>query len=126
MTETEFKARTKEFALRVLTLVDSLPRKLSAEVLARQLARSGTSVGANYRAACRARSTPEFVAKLGIAEEEADESAWWIELIGDHGLLPAGRLTELHEEATALTKMLASSRITARTNRKSKTENRKS
>ena len=125
MTEAEFKDRTKRFALRILTLVDALPRKRSADVLAKQLARSGTSVGANYREACRARSVPEFVAKLGIAEEEADESAWWIELITEHGLLPADRLAELHAEAVALTKMLAASRITARTNRKSAIENRK-
>ena len=126
MTEAEFKARTKEFALRVLNLVDSLPPKRSADVLAKQLARSGTSVGANYRAACRARSAAEFEAKLGIAEEEADESAWWIELVTEHGLLPEERLTGLHDEAVALTKMIASSRITARANRKSAIQNRKS
>jgi four helix bundle protein len=126
MTETEFKDRTKQFALRILKLVDALPRRRSADVLAKQLARSGTSVGANYRAACRARSAAEFVAKLGIAEEEADESAWWIELVTEHGLLPADRLTGLHDEAVALTKMIAASRITARGNRKSAIENRKS
>ena len=126
MTETEFKARTKEFALRVLKLVDALPRKGSAQVLARQLARSATSVGANYRAACRARSTAEFIAKLGIAEEEADESELWLELIAEHGLFPGPRLQSLHDEAAALTRMIAASRLTVQTNRKSKTENRKS
>jgi four helix bundle protein len=126
VTEAEFIDRTKTFALRVLKLVDALPRQLSAEVLARQLARSATSIGANYRAACRARSTPEFVAKLGIAEEEADESVWWLELVAEHGLLPPDRLAGLHEEALALTKMLAASRITARSNRKSAIANRKS
>ena len=114
MPEDEFKDRTKQFALRILKLVDALPRRRSADVLAKQLARSGTSVGANYREACRARSTPEFVAKLAIAEAEADESAWWIELITEHGLLPAERLAGLHDEAVALTKMFAASRITAR------------
>lgn len=126
MTENEFKDRTKQFALRILNLVDALPSKRSADVLAKQLARSGTSVGANYRAACRARSAAEFVAKLGIAEEEADESAWWIELVTEHGLLPAERLAGLHDEAMALTKMIAASRITARSNRKSAIGNRKS
>lgn len=126
MTENEFKDRTKQFALRILNLVDALPSKRSADVLAKQLARSGTSVGANYRAACRARSAAEFVAKLGIAEEEADESAWWIELVTEHGLLPAERLAGLHDEAIALTKMIAASRITARGNRKSAIKNRKS
>ena len=116
MTEDEFKERTKQFALRILKLVDALPRKRSADVLGNQLARSGTSVGANYREACRARSVPEFVAKLGIAEEEADESAWWLELITEHGLLPTERIAGLHDEAVALTKMLAASRITARAN----------
>ncbi len=126
MTEDEFKDRTKQFALRILKLVDALPRKRSADVLGNQLARSWTSVGANYREACRARLTPEFVAKLAVAEAEADESAWWIELITEHALLPADRLAELHAEAVALTKMLAASRITARSNRKSAIENRKS
>ncbi len=118
MTEDEFKDRTKQFALRILKLVDALPRKRSADVLGNQLARSGTSVGANYREACRARSVPEFVAKLGIAEEEADESAWWLELITEHGLLPTERIAGLHDEAVALTKMLAASRITARAHSK--------
>lgn len=125
MTETEFKMRTKEFALRVLKLVDALPRKRSADVLGRQVARSATSVGANCRAACRGRSMAEFIAKLGIAEEEADESAWWLELIADHELVTPKRLTGLHDEAVALTKMIAASRITARANRKSAIENRK-
>ncbi len=116
MNETEFKARTKEFALRVLKLVDALPRKRSADVIGGQLGRAGTSVGANYRAACRARSKAEFAAKLGIAEEEADESAWWLELIGDHGLLSTERITDLHDEAVEITRMLASSRITVRAN----------
>lgn len=125
MTENEFKQRTKDFALRALKLVDALPRKLSAEVLGRQLARSATSVGANYRAECRGRSTAEFISKLGIAEEEADESSWWVELIGDHGLVQKRRLVRLHVEAVELTKMIASSRLTAIRNRKSKIENRK-
>jgi four helix bundle protein len=76
-----FKQRTKKFALRVIRLVDSLPNRRSARVMGDQLLRSGTSVGANYRAACRARSRKEFCSKLGIVEEEADESAYWMELL---------------------------------------------
>ena len=74
MTETELKQRTKDFALRILRLVDSLPENRSGRILANQLGRSGTSVGANYRAACRSRSTAEMISKLSVVEEEADES----------------------------------------------------
>ena len=114
MTEDEFKDRTKQFALRILKLVDALPRRRSADVLAKQLARSGTSVGANYREASGAGSTQESSAKQAIPEAKADESGWRIELITEHGLLPAERLAGLHDEAVALTKMFAASRITAR------------
>lgn len=89
MEERDLKLRTKAFALRILKLVDSLPGRVSARVLANQIARSGTSVAANYRAACRGRSKQEFIAKLGIAEEEADETELWLELIEDHGLQSA-------------------------------------
>lgn len=88
----DLTARTKSFALRVIRLVDSLPQTGSAGVIGRQLLRSGTSVGANYRAACRARSKREFVAKLGIVEEECDESIYWMELLGKGGLVPEERL----------------------------------
>src|SRR5690606_21770013 len=81
MTETEMKRRTKSFALRVLALIDALPEKRSARVLAHQVGRSGTSVGANYRAACRAKSAADMINKLTIVEEEADETGFWLELI---------------------------------------------
>ncbi len=81
------KKRTKEFALRAINLVDSLPRCTSGDVLGKQLLRSATSVGANYRSACRGRSEAEFVAKLGVVIEEADESEYWVELIADSGLM---------------------------------------
>jgi four helix bundle protein len=77
----DLKKRTKQFALRVLKLVAALPNNLPGRTIGGQLVRAGTSVGANYRAACRARSKPEFIAKIGIVEEEADESAFWMELI---------------------------------------------
>jgi four helix bundle protein len=81
MNEQEMIKRTKQFALRVMKLVEALPRNVQGRSVASQLMRSGTSVAANYRAACRARSKPEFIAKLGTVEEEADESAFWLELI---------------------------------------------
>ena len=113
MNETELKQRTKAFALRILKLVDSLPNRISARVLANQIARSGTSVAANYRSACRGRSKAEFIAKLGIAEEEADETELWLELIEEHGLLSAQKLGDLRREAGELTAILAASRTTA-------------
>ena len=103
MNQQELKQRTKDFALRVIKMVDALPKKPSASVLGHQLLRSGTSVAANYRAACRARSPAEFIAKMGVVEEEADESAFWVELIGDAGLQKAERLSGLLQEANELT-----------------------
>ena len=86
MTKEELKARTKTFALRVMKLVDALPNSKSGRAIGNQLVRSGTSVGSNYRAACRARSRAEFIAKIGVVEEEADESAFWLELVTDGSL----------------------------------------
>jgi four helix bundle protein len=127
MTETELKTRTKGFALRVLKLIDSLPDTRSGRVLAGQLGRSGTSVGANYRSACRSRSTAEMISKLSIVEEEADESAFWLELIGDHRLLNPQKVAALHQEAGELTAiMVASRRTLAKRSQKSRIENPKS
>ena len=81
MNEDDLKKRTKQFALRILKLVAALPRTIAGRTIGGQLARSGTSVAANYRAACRARSKAEFISRLGVVEEEADESALWLELI---------------------------------------------
>ncbi len=81
MTEIEFKQRTKDIALRIIKVVESLPRTWSAEIIGKQLLRSGTSVGANYRSACRAKSIADIINKLAIVEEEADESMFWIELL---------------------------------------------
>lgn len=126
MTERELKDRTKAFALRVLKLIDTLPDTRSGRILAGQLGRSGTSVGANYRAACRAHSTAEMVAKLAIVEEEADESAFWLELIGDHGLMPVAKIDALSREAGELTAIMVASRRTLQAgNRKSRIRNRK-
>ncbi|MBI2511388.1 MAG: four helix bundle protein [Opitutae bacterium] len=126
MTERELKDRTKAFALRVLKLIDTLPDTRSGRVLAGQLGRSGTSVGANYRAACRSRSTAEMISKLSVVEEEADESAFWLELIGDHGMVSVAKLDALSREAGELTAIVVASRKTLQANnRKSKIQNRK-
>jgi len=112
MTEKDLKQRTKAFALRVLKLIDSLPDTRSGRVLAGQLGRAGTSVGANYRASCRSRSTAEMISKLAVVEEEADESAFWLELIAEHGLLLPAKVAALHLEADELTAIMVASRRT--------------
>jgi four helix bundle protein len=108
------KLRTKQFALRVIRLTDSLPRRASADVLGRQLLRSATSVAANYRSACRAKSRAEFVSKMGTVEEEADESAIWLELIAESEIVTAGKLSALRREADELTAIAVASIRTAR------------
>jgi four helix bundle protein len=123
MTERELLQRTKQFALRIFKLVGALPQTIQGRAVAAQLIRSGTSVAANCRAACRARSKPEFVAKLGVVEEEADESAFWLELIAETGLLNPGKVTPLLAEAGEIVAMMASSKKTAA---KSQIANRKS
>jgi four helix bundle protein len=123
MTERELLERTKQFALRIFTLVGALPQTIQGRAVASQLIRSGTSVAANYRAACRARSKPEFVAKLGVVEEEADESAFWLELIIETHLLTAAKVRPLLTEAGEIVAMMASSKKTAA---KSEIANRKS
>jgi four helix bundle protein len=115
---TELKQRTKSFALRILKLLSALPKTTDGRIIAGQIGRSGTSVGSNYRASCRARSRAEFIAKIGVVEEEADETAFWLELIAESGMLPAGKVDPLHAEAIELTAIMASSRITAARNKK--------
>lgn len=95
MDENELKIRTKKFALRIISLVDALPNSVAGRTVANQLVRAGMSVGANYRAACRGRSKAEFVAKLGIVTEEADECCYWLELIMDSGMLPRDKVEPL-------------------------------
>jgi len=109
----ELKSRSKKFALRVVRLVRVLPKSLEAQVIGKQLLRSGTSVGANYRAVCRARSNAEFVSKLGVVLEEADEATFWLELLEEAGIFPATKLEELKHEAEELVRIFAASRITA-------------
>jgi len=111
---TELKARTKTFALRVITLTRAIPKNDDAgRVIAKQILRSGTSVAANYRASCRARSQAEFISKIGTVEEEADETALWLELLVESGIMPARKLSALLDEANELTAIMAASRKTA-------------
>jgi four helix bundle protein len=113
MNAEELKKRTKEFSLRILRLVSALPNDVKGRAISSQLIRSGMSVGANYRAACRARSRAEFIAKIGVVEEEADESAFWMELIIESEMLGETKVTALHLEAKELVAIMARSRITA-------------
>lgn len=113
MNEKELKERTKRFALRILRLTAALPRTPQGRTVSNQLVRAGTSVGANYPAVCRARSKAEFTARLGVVEEEADESAFWMELIIERKLMRRQRVADLLGEANELSAIMTSSRITA-------------
>src|SRR5213082_2984531 len=117
--ESDLKKRTKAFALRILKLVDALPKTTVGRALASQIVRSGTSIAANYRAACRARSTADFIAKMGIVEEEADETLFWLELLEESELVSAAKLTAIKKEADELTAIIVASIKTARRNRSS-------
>jgi four helix bundle protein len=108
------KKRTKQFALRVIQLVRALPKSHEGLVIGRQLLRSGTSVGANYRAVCRARSNKEFVSKIGVVVEETDESAFWMELIVEAQLLSSKRVSLLLQECNELLAMFAAAFHTAK------------
>jgi four helix bundle protein len=119
MTTNELKARTKRFALRVMALIDALPNTVKGRVIANQIMRSATSVGANYRSACRARSKAEFISKIGVVEEEADETAFWLELIIDSGVRRKKQIEPLLQEANELVAIMAASRKSAIANRKS-------
>jgi four helix bundle protein len=109
------KRRTKDFAIRVVHMVDSLPRRPAAWAISKQILRSATSVAANYRAAGRSRSRREFAARIGIVMEEADETQFWLELISECGLLDQRRLTPLETEAGELAAIFSASYHTART-----------
>ncbi len=117
-TAENLKDRTKAMALRVIRMAESLPRGHTTEVIARQVIRSATSVAANYRAACRARSNAEFVAKLGIVEEECDETRLWLEMLVDAGLIVHERLDGLMNETNEIIAMTVASIKTARGPRK--------
>ena len=126
MNETELKQRTKQFALRVLKLADALPKTRSGNVIGGQIVRSGTSVAANYRALCRAKSRADFINKTSIVEEEADESCFWLELLVDAGLLGSRQVQPLLQEANEITAILVASRKTAAGRQAPSFENRNS
>jgi len=117
MNEKDLLQRTKSFALRVIKLVNALPNSTAGRTIGNQLIRSGTSVASNYRAACRGRSKAEFIAKLGTVEEEADESGLWMELIIESGLMEEKLVTGLLKEASEITAIMDSSKISARVNK---------
>ena len=116
MTREEMKARTKAYAVRIVKLVQSLPRNRECDVLGSQLLRAGTSVGANYRAVCRAKSTADFINKLRIVEEECDESLYWIEVLVELGLAKPHLIARLRKEADEIIAIVVSSIKTARRN----------
>lgn len=110
----DLRERTKEFALRIVRLYAALPKTTEAQVLGKQVLRSGTSVGANYREATRARSTAEFVSKVGVGLQELEETDYWLELLADSGIVPEARLADLRNELNELTAILVSSVKTAK------------
>src|SRR5438067_2375694 len=117
MSDGDLHARTRLYALRALELIEALPRGRTADVIGRQPLRCATSVGANYRAACPARSPADFIAKLGIVEEEADECLYWLDLLAESGLVPRERLAGLVAQGDELLAMTVASIKTARTRR---------
>jgi four helix bundle protein len=120
------KDRTKQFALRIIKVIRSLPAGSEGRIIGNQLLRSGMSVAANYRAVCRARSRPEFLAKLAIVIEEADESAFWLELLVDAGIIQDRKLKDLRSEANQLVAIFNASRTTAKKHVQSTINNQKS
>lgn len=114
MNSNELKERTKKFSLRILKLYDELCKTRKGKILGDQLLRAGTSVGANYRTACRAKSNADFIYKIQIVEEEADESAFWLELISESNVIKKTRLDDLLNEANELTAIFTSSGRTAK------------
>ena len=113
MNKEELKLRTKNFALRIIKLANALPNRTDAFIIKKQIIRSATSVASNYRAACRSRSTSEFLAKLSIIIEESDETSFWLELISETKLLNIDLLHLIIKESNEITAIMVSSRITA-------------
>ena len=125
MESSELLARNRSFALAVIRYSARLPRRIETQIIARQLMRSATSVGANYQAACRAKSRPDFIAKMSIVEEEADESLYWLDLLGELLPRPDANISVLKQEASELVAIAVSSKKTARS-RESVSGNRQS
>jgi len=110
----QLRDRTKQFAIRIVRLLRGLPKTDEAGIMGKQLLRAGTSVAANYRAVCRARSRAEFISKIGVVVEEADETVFWLEMLVETGVLPRARMEKLLAEANELLAILAASQRTAR------------
>ena len=120
MNEKQFKDRTKQLALRIIDVMAALPKTAAADIVGRQVLRSATSVGANYRAACRAISRADLIAKLSIVDEEADETCYWLEILVEAKLLPPAQIIEVLQEANEITAMTVASIKTARARNQSK------
>jgi len=116
MTKEELKNRTKKFALSIIKLVENLPQSRAGNTIGNQIIRSGTSVAANYRTACKARSSADFISKITVIEEECDETLFWLELMLESGLVKKERLEPLIKEADELTAIFTASGKTARQN----------
>ena len=114
----ELKKRTKKFALEIIKISDLLPENKKGRTVGNQIIRSGTSVGANYRSACRARSQPDFISKIGIVEEECDETCYWLELIIESGLIEKEIIEPVLKEGNELTAIFTASGRTAKNSRK--------
>ncbi len=112
------KDRTKRFAIRIVRLFRSLPKIEEARVIGKQVLRSGTSVAANYRAVCRARSKAEFIAKMGVVVEEIDETVFWLELLSETGIIKKSRMDGLLSEAIEFLAIFAASQHTAKTRKR--------
>mgnify|MGYP003400125451 FL=1 len=109
----DLKDRTKAFAIRIIKLCRKLPDTTESRIIGKQILRSGTSIAANYRAACRARSDNEFVSKLNIVIEETDETMFWLEIISETGIIAADLLKDLYSENEEILKIMVTSRLTA-------------
>ena len=118
MDEQTFKTRTKKLAVTIIKQMDKLPHSRAADVIAKQIIRSGTSIGANYRAACRAKSTPDMINKMKIVEEESDETMYWLEILAEAGITPKEQLQDIYKETNEILAMTVASLKTLR-NRKS-------
>jgi four helix bundle protein len=118
MNASDMKRRTKSFALATVRFVETLPRTPTAVVIGKQLLRCGTSVGANYRASCRAKSQADFIAKMGIVEEEADESMYWMELLVESGVAKKEEVAHLLDDANQIVAIVVSSIRTAKEHRR--------
>jgi len=117
MDEETFKSRTKKLAVAIIKEVNTLPRSVVADVIGKQLVRSGTSIGANYRAACRAKSTADMINKMKIVEEESDETEYWLELLVEAGIISQSQIADIYKETDEILAMTVSSIKTLRNRR---------